>query len=186
MTDLLTLVEEERIDELLRVVTIADIAEAWCRYSSSQAAEAQDEDGPDWWAIQLWMTPAWWSHSELIRAGLLALVDRVPTMTFSRMFQQVQWSHSLVVTLETLTGSRNRPAPLRSSVALLVESGFGTFLKRWLDGLSVRLGRHCHYRTDLRCYPIRWYRRLTIRRVTTRIVTLSKTSKGSQAGGSTW
>lgn len=74
MTRLLTLVEEERLDELLQDVSVYDIAEAWCRYSSAQQTSDRDDEHPDWWAVQLWMSRSWWERRDLVRDGLLALL----------------------------------------------------------------------------------------------------------------
>lgn len=44
-----TLVDDERLDDLLAVVTLDEIAEAWHCY---HRREANSYDDPDWWAIE--------------------------------------------------------------------------------------------------------------------------------------
>jgi len=73
----MALVDEERIDELLKLVSVDGIAAAWCRASSSADEEGGlDDDNPDWWSIQLWMSSSWWRRRDLVREGLLALLER--------------------------------------------------------------------------------------------------------------
>jgi hypothetical protein len=79
MTNLLTLVEEERLDELLDSVNMQDIAKSWCAHSLSQGTGGGDEDDANWWAAQLWMTPTWWRNKPLVRKGLLALIQCAPS-----------------------------------------------------------------------------------------------------------
>jgi hypothetical protein len=66
--DLETLVSEERVDELLQVVTPQEIAETWVRYHHGEA-------DADWWAVELWLSLEWWADEARVRDGLLRLVD---------------------------------------------------------------------------------------------------------------
>ncbi|HET6949514.1 MAG TPA: hypothetical protein VFI47_04005 [Acidimicrobiales bacterium] len=66
--DLDALVEDERIDELVQVVTAQEIAETWMRYQ-------RQEQEADWWAVSLWMSDTWWMDEARVRDGILRLVD---------------------------------------------------------------------------------------------------------------
>lgn len=65
--DLDALVEGEHIDELLQIVTPQAIAETWMRYQ-------REQQGSDWWAVELWMTEGWWADEARVRDGILRLV----------------------------------------------------------------------------------------------------------------
>ena len=78
--DLQELVDEEKLDDLLRVVSVEEVAAAWrCYYERSAAGEYVDYDDADWWAVEFWLSgaPAY-RRQETARAGLLALVRAVP------------------------------------------------------------------------------------------------------------
>lgn len=66
-----SLVDDERLDDLLAVVTLDEIAEAWHCY---HRRGANSFDDPDWWAIEYWMGMAF-EREDLLRAGLLALLE---------------------------------------------------------------------------------------------------------------
>jgi hypothetical protein len=74
------LVDERRYDELLREVTLDDIARAWIRYQRrNPTGDEQGLDDPDWWAVELWMDNerrrgAWWTDEARVRGGILAIV----------------------------------------------------------------------------------------------------------------
>ena len=58
--------------------TPIDVAAAWSRYHvRSQTGAAVGDQDPDWWAVDFW-TNGGWSDENLLRQGLLALVDTVP------------------------------------------------------------------------------------------------------------
>jgi hypothetical protein len=68
------LVSEENLDGLLAVVSLDDIATAWCRCQS--AAHSEDEsEHPDRWAIDLFFTSELFRRPELYRSLLLKLVE---------------------------------------------------------------------------------------------------------------
>ena len=74
------MVDEGRLDDVLALVSLQDIAEAWScfheRQRSNGWAAAAD---PDWWAVDFWVTSSHSSNAEsVVRQGLLALVDTVP------------------------------------------------------------------------------------------------------------
>jgi hypothetical protein len=67
------LIDVEDIDRLIEIVTLDEIATAWCRYSSLR--HSVDDDDPDWWAIELFMTSEIFKRTALYRALLLKLVE---------------------------------------------------------------------------------------------------------------
>ena len=73
------LAEEGRVQELLRVVSFDTVIETWLRYHRTDH-EPDDpdydrDDDPDWWAVELWFSPAWWSDEGRVRDGLLRLIE---------------------------------------------------------------------------------------------------------------
>src|SRR5439155_18780919 len=76
------LVDEDAIDELFRLVTWDEAAQAWHRHSLwRRAVAAKDVDiaeHPDWWAKELWHSTMLWDTCEMGRSGLLALVVQAP------------------------------------------------------------------------------------------------------------
>ncbi len=74
------LVNEHRFDDLLRVVTLSDIATAWMRYQHENIALTMEpESAPDWWAIETWMDEQWWADEQRVRAGILELIAAAKT-----------------------------------------------------------------------------------------------------------
>jgi len=74
------LVDNEDMDRVLSVVTLDQIADAWCRHrqrfvGAPDLPEAH-EDHQGRWAVDLLQTRRWWEDENRARAGLLALVDR--------------------------------------------------------------------------------------------------------------
>lgn len=67
------LVDEERIDELLELVSVHDVARAYLEHSH-RSDEVGDDD-PRGWALDAWYTLTWRRDDALYRRGLLALVD---------------------------------------------------------------------------------------------------------------
>lgn len=68
------LIDVEDIDRLIEIVTLDEIAAAWCRYSSRRHSVGGDDD-PDWWAIELFMTSEIFKRTALYRALLVKLVE---------------------------------------------------------------------------------------------------------------
>ena len=66
--DVDALLEELRVDEVLKIVTPQEVAETWMRYQS-------DPVESDFWAVSLWMEPTWWADEDRVRDGILRLVD---------------------------------------------------------------------------------------------------------------
>ena len=40
------------MDGLLQVVTMDEVAEAWCRYTERRERNSDGDNDPDWWAIE--------------------------------------------------------------------------------------------------------------------------------------
>src|SRR6266851_1968039 len=77
--------ESGRLDEILALVTVEQIAEAWCCCESRSIAGTtgsggltDDGDDVDWWAVDLWQMPEIFENESLVREGLLALIDSAP------------------------------------------------------------------------------------------------------------
>jgi len=59
------------------------VAEAWCRY---HFRSANNLDDPDWWAVEYWLAGSdVWSDEDLVRRGLLALIDAASDDLLSRV-----------------------------------------------------------------------------------------------------
>jgi hypothetical protein len=67
------LVDEENLDRLFSLVSLDDVAIAWCR--SHSAPRSIDGDDPDWWAVDLFFTRAISERSMLYRSLLLKLIE---------------------------------------------------------------------------------------------------------------
>jgi hypothetical protein len=78
--ELQRLVDNRDFDELLRRVTLAEVAAAWHCYHRRQA---DDIDDPDWWALEYWMQSA--GPESRLQEGLLALIDAAATDEEARM-----------------------------------------------------------------------------------------------------
>jgi hypothetical protein len=65
-----------KVDEALSLVTLEEIADAWCRYQTRPHVVGVDDDDPDWWAVELLMVGGFWSDELRVRAVLDLLVDR--------------------------------------------------------------------------------------------------------------
>ena len=74
------LVDARRFDELLRVVSLAEVAHAWMRYQHKvQSGVNPDVDDPDWWAVEMWQEDASWADEQRLREGVLELVAAAET-----------------------------------------------------------------------------------------------------------
>jgi hypothetical protein len=74
--ELQRLVDEVDIDGILAIVTLDDIASAWCRY---HLLDEPAEDNPDWWAVDLFMTDEFLDDHQRLRDALLRLIEHAPT-----------------------------------------------------------------------------------------------------------
>jgi len=71
------LVDDEDLEGLLQVVTMDEVADAWCRYTERREHAGPDDDAdPDWWAIEFFMMRPIFSNGRVYRSGLLALLRR--------------------------------------------------------------------------------------------------------------
>jgi hypothetical protein len=74
------LVDARRFDDLLREVSLTDVAEAWIRcHHNARSGDDRGVDDPDWWAVELWQNDASWADEQRLRDGVLALVDAAET-----------------------------------------------------------------------------------------------------------
>ena len=71
------LLDEMRVDELLSLVTLEEIAEAWFRYQVRPHIDGVEDEDPDWWAVELLTTMDYHFKSDelRIRATLDLLID---------------------------------------------------------------------------------------------------------------
>jgi len=69
--ELQRLVDDEDVAGVLAIVSLDDIAASWCGY---HAREVHDDDDPDWWAIELFMTRDFVADRRRHRAALLRLL----------------------------------------------------------------------------------------------------------------
>lgn len=68
------LVDEKKFDDLLRRVTLEEVAEAWHCY---HRRGAHGLDDPDWWAVEYWLEAR--APESQRRQGLLALIAAAAT-----------------------------------------------------------------------------------------------------------
>jgi hypothetical protein len=64
--------DDDYVHRLLTMVTLDDIAEAWCRHTSQDRGGIED---PDWWAVAFVLSSDLARNSELHRATLLKLLE---------------------------------------------------------------------------------------------------------------
>ena len=73
------LLDNYRVDELLSLVTLEEIADAWCRYQTRPHIDGVEDEDPDWWAVELLMRDYFLRSDEpRVRAVLDLLVGRAP------------------------------------------------------------------------------------------------------------
>ena len=74
------LVDARQFDELLRVVSLADVARVWMRYQHKvQRGDDLGIDDPDWWAVEMWQEDSSWADEQRLRDGVLELVAAAKT-----------------------------------------------------------------------------------------------------------
>ena len=74
------LVDDEDLDGLLQVVTMDEVAEAWCRYTERRERDSDGDADPDWWAIEFFMVRPIFRNGRAYRSALLALLARANTV----------------------------------------------------------------------------------------------------------
>ena len=78
--ELQRLVDEGQFEDLLRLVSLAEVAQAWMRYQHKAQSEADPGfDDPDWWAVEMWMEDRAWANEQRLHDGVLALVAAAET-----------------------------------------------------------------------------------------------------------
>jgi len=68
--------DEFRIDELLSLVTLEEIADAWCGYQTRPHIDGVEDEDPDWWAVELLMDSRFESDEARVRTVLDLILDR--------------------------------------------------------------------------------------------------------------
>ena len=51
------------------------MTETWLRYHTRPSHPEEPDDDPDWWAVELWLSSAWWEDDRRVREGLLRLIE---------------------------------------------------------------------------------------------------------------
>lgn len=64
------------LEEVFSLVTLDEIADAWCRYQLRPHLDRAEEKDPDWWAVQLVMDAEFWSDEAGIRSVIALIVER--------------------------------------------------------------------------------------------------------------
>lgn len=74
------MLNEGRLEELLSLVSLEEIADAWWRYTLRDRSEGDDaSDDPDWWAIDLWLGHSGiYKRGDMGREGIRLLAERAP------------------------------------------------------------------------------------------------------------
>jgi hypothetical protein len=73
------LLDDFRVDELLSLVTLEEIAEAWCRYQTRPHIAGVEDDDPDWWAVELLMDSDFLSDEQRVCQTLTLLINQAPS-----------------------------------------------------------------------------------------------------------
>jgi hypothetical protein len=77
---LLALLDAGDVAQLMTEVTLREVNDAWLCHSLRGASAAPSEDwDDDWWAVETWFSPEWWSDEERVRSGLIDLIERAPS-----------------------------------------------------------------------------------------------------------
>jgi hypothetical protein len=72
------LVLDGQVAELLSLVTLEQVAAAWCRYHARTHVPGVEDDDPDWWAVFLLQGGEFWSDELRVRTVIDLLVERAP------------------------------------------------------------------------------------------------------------
>jgi hypothetical protein len=72
------LLDSFRVDQLLSLVTLEEIAQAWCRYQTRPHIPGAEDEDPDWWAIELLMDSRFQSDEQRLRTTLDLLIELAP------------------------------------------------------------------------------------------------------------
>ena len=77
-THLQELLDSFRVEELLSLVTLEEIVQAWCQYQMRPHIPGVEDEDPDWWAVELLMDSCFQSDEQRLRTTLDLLIDRAP------------------------------------------------------------------------------------------------------------
>ena len=72
------LVLEGQVAKLLSLVTLEQVAAAWCGYHARTHFPGVEDDDPDWWAVDLLLSGEFWSDELRVRTVIDLLVERAP------------------------------------------------------------------------------------------------------------
>ncbi len=72
------LLDSFRVDQLLSLVTLEEIVQAWCQYQTRPHIAGVEDEDPDWWAVELLMDSRFQSDEQRLRATLDLLIERAP------------------------------------------------------------------------------------------------------------
>jgi hypothetical protein len=70
------LIMEGQIARLLSVVTLEEVADAWCSYHTRTHFPGVEDDDSDWWAVDLLLDGEFWSDELRVRTVINLLVER--------------------------------------------------------------------------------------------------------------
>lgn len=70
------LLDNFRVDELLALVTLEEIADAWCAFQLRYDSHEITDEDPDWWSVELLMDSTFMSDEARLRAVLDLILDR--------------------------------------------------------------------------------------------------------------
>lgn len=70
------LLDDFEIDEVLSLVSLEEIADAWCGYQTREHIRGVEDEDPDWWAVELLMNETFLSDEVRIRSTLDLILER--------------------------------------------------------------------------------------------------------------
>jgi uncharacterized protein DUF6869 len=70
------LLDDFKVDELLSLVTLEEIADAWCSYQTRTHISGVEDDDRDWWAVELLLDSTFLSDETRRRATLELILER--------------------------------------------------------------------------------------------------------------
>jgi hypothetical protein len=70
------LVDDFKVEELLSLVTLEEVADAWCAYQRRPHIDGVEDEDPDWWAVELLMESDFLSDETRVRTVLDLILER--------------------------------------------------------------------------------------------------------------
>ena len=64
------------VEEALSLVTLDEVADAWCRYQARPHVPGVEEDDPDWWSVDLLLGGQFYAEEQRQRTLLDLLIER--------------------------------------------------------------------------------------------------------------